>query len=170
VQARVTYAEPPHLFRNLGGARFADVAGQSGGGFAQPKVGRGAAFGDIDVDGDPDVVITTNAGPAFLYRNDVLNGHRTIRLTLRGTKSNRDAIGAKVRLTAGADRYTKIVKTGSSYLSQSELPLTFGVGARDRVERVVIDWPSGRTEEFKDVATGRAYECVEGKGIAPQPR
>jgi hypothetical protein len=60
-----------------------------------------------------------------------------------------------------------MVHSGSSYLSQSELPVTFGVGRRDRVERVVIVWPSGRTDEFKDVATGRAYECVEGKGIAP---
>ena len=165
VQARVTYAEPPHLFRNLGGARFEDVAGKTGGGFAQPKVGRGAAFGDIDGDGDPDVVITTNAGPAFLYRNDVLNGNRTMRLMLRGTKSNRDAIGAKVRLTAGADRYTKIVKTGSSYLSQSELPLSFGIGTRAGADRVEIEWPSGVRQEIGSLAAGAAYEIVEGQGV-----
>jgi enediyne biosynthesis protein E4 len=165
VQARVTYAEPPHLFRNVGNARFEDVADSIGGTFAQPKVGRGAAFGDFDGDGDPDVVITTNGGSAFLYRNDVLNGHRIIRLTLRGTKSNRDAIGAKVRVTAGGQRYSKMVKTGSSYLSQSELPLSFGLGTRTTVDRVEIEWPGGRREELKALAAGVSYEIVEGKGI-----
>jgi hypothetical protein len=166
VQARVTYAEAPHLFRNVGAARFEDVAPRMGGTFAQPKVGRGAAFGDFDGDGDPDVVITSNGGPAFLYRNDVLNGHRVIRFTLRGTKSNRDAIGAKVRVTAGGQRYSKMVKTGSSYLSQSELPLSFGLGRQTTVDRVEIDWPSGGREELKALAAGMSYEVVEGKGIA----
>ena len=166
VQARVTYAEAPHLFRNVGDARFEDVAAAMGGPFAQPKVGRGAAFGDFDGDGDPDVVITSNGGPAFLYRNDVLNGNRVIRFTLRGTKSNRDAIGAKVRVTAGGQRYSKMVKTGSSYLSQSELPLSFGLGAKAAVDRVEIEWPSGGREELTSLAAGVSYVVTEGKGIA----
>ena len=165
IQARVTYAEAPHLFRNEGGGQFRDVAPAMGGTFAQPKVGRGAAFADIDNDGDPDVVITSNAGAAFLYRNDVSNGHRAIRLTLRGTKSNRDAIGARVRVFAGDQKYWRMVKTGSSYLSQSELPLTFGLGARSRAERIVIEWPSGAKEELRNVSAGQSYEVVEGKGI-----
>ena len=165
VQARVTYAEAPHLFRNEGGGQFRDVAPAMGGTFAQPKVGRGAAFADIDNDGDPDVVITSNAGAAFLYRNDVSNGHQAIRLTLRGTKSNRDAIGARVRVFAGDQKYWRMVKTGSSYLSQSELPLTFGLGARSRAERIVIEWPSGAKEELRNVSAGQSYEVVEGKGI-----
>ena len=165
VQARVTYAEAPHLFRNSGSARFEDVAAAMGGTFSQPKVGRGAAFGDFDGDGDPDVVITSNGGPAFLYRNDVLSRNRVIRLTLRGTKSNRDAIGAKVRVTAGEQRYSKMVKTGSSYLSQSELPLSFGLGTREIANRVEIEWPSGGREELKALAAGVSYEIVEGKGI-----
>ncbi len=165
IQARVTYAEAPHLFRNEGGGQFRDVAPAMGGTFAQPKVGRGAAFADIDNDGDPDVVITSNAGAAFLYRNDVSNGHRAIRLTLRGTKSNRDAIGARVRVFAGDQKYWRMVKTGSSYLSQSELPLTFGLGARSRAERIVIEWPSGAKEELQNVSAGQSYEVVEGKGI-----
>jgi enediyne biosynthesis protein E4 len=109
--------------------------------------------------------MTTNNGPALLFRNDQTAGNRSVRIRLIGTKSNRDAIGASVRLLDGAQSQSLMVRSGSSYLSQSELPVTFGVGRRDRVERIVVTWPSGRTEEFKDVASGRTYECVEGKGL-----
>ena len=85
-----------------------------------------------------------------------------------GTKSNRDAIGATVRSESGGVSQTRMVKSGSSYLSQSELPLTFGLGNRDLADRVVIQWPSGRTEEFRELKAGRAYQCVESKGITPQ--
>ena len=84
---------------------------------------------------------------------------------LTGTTSNRDGIGAKVVLFDGGSRQSRIVKSGSSYLSQSELPVTFGVGTRDRIERVVIAWPSGRTEEYKDLATAKAYVVTEGKVV-----
>jgi hypothetical protein len=159
------YAQPPHLFLNKGAAGFQDVAGALGGGFADPKVGRGAAFGDFDRDGDLDVLISTNQGPAYLYRNDRSNGHRAIRFRLVGTKSNRDAIGATVRVTSGGETGSRMVKSGSSYLSQSEMPVTFGLGKRDSVERAVLHWPSGAVEEFKNLRAGRTYECVEGKGI-----
>jgi hypothetical protein len=159
------YAQPPHLFLNKGSAGFQDVAGALGGGFADPKVGRGAAFGDFDRDGDLDVLITTNQGPVHLYRNDQSNGHHAIRFRLVGTKSNRDGIGATVRVTSGGETGSRMVKSGSSYLSQSELPVTFGLGRRDSVERAVLDWPSGAVEEFKNLRAGRTYECVEGKGI-----
>jgi enediyne biosynthesis protein E4 len=161
----VGYAQPPHLFLNDGFGRFHDVAAEAGSGFPSPKVGRGLAYADFDRDGDLDVLLTTNNGPAFLYRNDQLSGNHSIRLYLVGTKSNRDAIGARVRLTSGGVTQSRMVKSGSSYLSQSEFALTFGLGQRDNAERLVIDWPSGRTEEFKDLAAGRAYRCVEGKGI-----
>jgi hypothetical protein len=143
------------------------VAGEIGGGFDQPKVGRGLAFGDFDRDGDLDLLLTTNNGPACLYRNDQLAGNRSIRFRLVGTKSNRDAIGAVVRISCGGLNQSRMVKSGSSYLSQSELPLTFGLEKHDRVERVSIAWPSGATQEFKNLAAGRGYECVEGKGIKP---
>lgn len=161
----VAYAQPPHLFLNTGSGTFRDVAADIGGNFAAPKVGRGAAFGDFDNDGDLDVLITTNSGPAHLYRNDVAPGNRSIRFRLIGTKSNRDAIGATVRIFHGSESSSRTVKSGSSYLSQSELPVTFGVGRRDRIDRVVIQWPSGRTEEHKSLAAGRAYVATEGKGI-----
>ena len=164
----VGYAQPPQLFLNRGKGTFVDVAAEVGGGFSQPKVGRGLAYGDFDRDGDLDLLLTTNDGPAYLYRNDAVAGNRSIRFRLVGTKSNRDAIGATVHIVSGGLSQSRMVKSGSSYLSQSELPLTFGLDKRDRVESVVIHWPSGRTEEFKNLSAGRSYECTEGKGITPQ--
>ena len=163
----VGYAQPPHLFLNDGSGRFHDVAAEVGEDFARPKVGRGLAYADFDRDGDLDVLITTNNGPAFLYRNDQLAGNHSIRLYLEGTESNRNAIGARARVTAGGITQSRVVKTGSSYLSQSEFAMTFGLGKQDKIERVVIDWPSGRNEEFKDLASGRGYRCIEAKGITP---
>ena len=168
IRGNVGYAQPPLLFLNSGNGKFRDVAAQVGGGFDQPKVGRGLAYADFDRDGDLDLLLTTNNGPAYLYRNDQLAGNRSIRFRLMGTKSNRDAIGATVRIVSGGLSQSRMVKSGSSYLSQSELPVTFGLEKRDRVERVVIAWPSGRTEEFTSLAVGRCYECIEGKGISPQ--
>ncbi len=168
IRGNVGYAQPPQLFLNQGKASFRDIAAEVGGGFEQPKVGRGLAYADFDRDGDVDLLLTTNNGPAYLYRNDQLSGNRSIRFRLVGTKSNRDAIGAKVRIVAEGSTQSRMVKGGSSYLSQSELPLTFGLEKRDRIERVVIDWPSGRVEEYKNLAVGRCYECVEGKSISSQ--
>jgi enediyne biosynthesis protein E4 len=159
----VEYAQSPHLFLNTGG-RFRDVAKQIGKEFATPKVSRGAAFGDFDNDGDQDVLVTTNGGPAYLYRNDISNGNRSVRVKLTGTKSNRDAIGATVRVFASELSGSRTVKSGGSYLSQSELPVTFGIGSRTGVDRMVIQWPSGRTDEFKNVKAGR-YECLEGQAL-----
>jgi len=168
IRGNVGYAQPPQLFLNGGRGTFHEIAAEIGGDFDQPKVGRGLAYADFDRDGDLDLLLTTNNGPAHLYRNDQPTGNHSIRFRLVGTKSNRDAIGAKVRVFAGGSAQSRMVKGGSSYLSQSELPVTFGLEKRDRIERVVIDWPSGRTEEFKNLAAGRCYECTEGKGITPQ--
>jgi enediyne biosynthesis protein E4 len=165
IRGNVGYAQPPQLFLNNGKGIFRDGASEVGPVFNQPKVGRGLAYGDFDRDGDLDLLITTNNGPAFLYRNDMSSGNRSIRFCLVGTKSNRDAIGANVRIECGGTSQSRLVKGGSSYLSQSELPVTFGVGPRDRIERVVIQWPSGQTEEYKALSSGKAYECVETKGI-----
>jgi len=162
----VGYAQPPQLFLNDGKGKFVDVAPLAGEEFSQPKVGRGLAYGDFDRDGDLDLLITTNHGPAYLYRNDQMTKNRSIRFHLLGTKSNRDAIGATVKLFCEGVAQARLVRSGSSYLSQSELPVTFGVGPQDRVDLVVIEWPSGRTEQYKNLASGRGYDCVEGKGIA----
>ncbi len=165
IRGNVGYAQAPQLFLNSGGGKFHDVATEAGSDFAKAKVGRGLAVGDFDRDGDLDLLVTTNNGPAYLYRNDQSAGHRAMRFHLRGTKSNRDAIGATVRLYSGGETQSRTVQGGSSYLSQSELPVTFGLGGRDRVEGVVVDWPSGGTQEFKNLATGKAYQVTESKDL-----
>ena len=164
IRGNVGYAQPPHLFLNDGRGGFRDVAAAAGAGFAAPKVARGAAYGDFDRDGDVDLLISTNLGPALLYRNDVATGRRSLRLHLIGTKSNRDAIGAIVRLTTPDGTQSRMVKSGGSYLSQSELPVTFGIGARDRADRIVVEWPSGRVDEHTSVAAG-SYDCVEAQKL-----
>lgn len=161
----VGYAQAPQLFVNDGKGKFREAGAESSGDFSRPKVGRGLAVGDFDRDGDLDILMTTNNGPAYLFRNDQTAGNRSIRFRLVGTKSNRDGIGARVKVFSGGVMQTRMVRSGSSYLSQSEMPATFGLGRRDKIERVVIDWPSGRSEEYKDLTAGHAYEVTEGKGI-----
>ena len=163
IRGNVGYAQPPHLFLNLGKGKFQDVVNTNGGDFAAPRVGRGLAFADFDRDGDVDLLLTTNNGPAYLFRNDLHSGNRALRLHLTGTKSNRDAIGAVVRIYHGGETQMRTVRGGSSYLSQSELPLTFGVGKSDRIDRLAVEWPSGTTQEFKNVSTAKAYELHENE-------
>jgi hypothetical protein len=171
VQPKVKYAEPPHLFRNLGKKKFEEVADRVGRAFQQAMVGRGAAYGDFDNDGDLDVLIMSNNGPARLLRNDGGNQNNLLRIKAVGTTSNRDGIGAKVALKfADQHKLWGVVKTGSSYCSQSELPLTFGLGKLDRVATVEITWPSGRVDTLTDVAANQMITVQEGKGqIAAQP-
>ena len=149
IRGNVGYAQPPQLFLNQGKGMFRDATSEAGPDFSQPKVGRGLAYADFDRDGDVDLLLTTNNGPAYLFRNDQLsNGqgaNQSIRLRLVGTQSNRDAIGAVVRLESGGITQSRLVKSGCSYLSQSELPLTFGVGKKDQADRIVVQWPNGRT-------------------------
>lgn len=165
IRGNVGYAQPPQLFLNSGKNVFRDVSAEASYAFHQPKVGRGLAYGDFDRDGDLDILLTTNNGPAYLYRNDQLAGNKSIRFRLLGKQSNRDAIGASVRIFYAGLSQSRMVRSGSSYLSQSELPLTFGLGKHDKVERVVIHWPNGRTEEYKNLDAGKMYECMETTGI-----
>ena len=165
VQRNITYAQAPHLFRNRGAGKFDVASASAGPAFTQAIVGRGAAYGDYDNDGDLDVVITTNNGPARLLRNDT-SGARAVRIKAIGTSSNRDAIGAKVRIAVeGSSPQWAMVKTGSSYLSQSEMPLTFGLGQASRVSAIEITWPSGAKEKIPGTAAGNTITVQEGKGI-----
>jgi hypothetical protein len=163
VQKRVSYAEPPHLFRNLGNRKFEEVTNKVGAAFAAPKVARGAAFSDINNDGALDVLVTTNGGPAHLYLNQG-GSNRSLRVKLVGTKSNRDGIGAVVRVNSGSDKQWLTMKSGSSYLSQSELVLTFGMGSKAKADTVEIDWPSGQVDKLSDVAAGQTITVQEAKG------
>lgn len=163
VQPKITYAQPAHLYRNAGRGRFSNVAAQIPA-LAAPVVARGAAHLDLDNDGDQDLVITVNNGPARVLRNDSRSG-RALRLSLVGVKSNRSAIGAVVRVTAGGTTRMAMVKTGSSYLSQSELPLTFGLGQASKVEQVEIRWPSGHVERLGPQAAGQTLVVTEAKGV-----
>jgi enediyne biosynthesis protein E4 len=164
VAQRVHYAEPPHLFRNLDGHRFEDVASAMGKSFDEPRVGRGAAYGDINNDGAPDIVITTNGGPAALFLNRGVTNHG-LRIKLVGTKSNRDGIGAEVTVTAGTDKETRTLSSGSSYLSSSELVLTFGLASHGKADGIEIRWPSGQTDHLSNVAADQIITVKEGQGI-----
>jgi enediyne biosynthesis protein E4 len=164
VQKRVSYAEPPHLFRNLGGGKFQEVTGQIGGAFASPKVARGAAYGDIDNDGALDVLVTTNGGRAWLFHNQGGTNH-SLRVKLVGTKSNRDGIGAVVRVGSGNDKQWQMLRSGSSYLSQSELVLTFGLGGLAKADSVEVQWPSGQVDKVSGVAGDQTVTVEEGKGV-----
>ena len=166
VQKRVSYAEPPHLFRNVGGGKFTEVTARMGAAFAMPKVARAAAYADIDNDGFLDILLTTNAGPAYLFHNEG-GTDRSLRIKLVGTKSNRDGIGAVVRVSSGnnKDKQWKMLRSGSSYLAQSELVLTFGLGQQSKADVVEIQWPSGQVDKLANVNAGQTITVQEGKGI-----
>jgi hypothetical protein len=164
VQKRVSYAEPPHLFRNLGNGKFEEVTAKVGAGFAAPKVARGAAYADIDNDGALDILLTTNGGPAHLYRSGGTT-NQSLRVKLVGTKSNRDGIGAVVRVTAGSDKQWLTMKSGSSYLSQSELVLTFGLGSKTKADTIEVQWPSGQVDKLSNIAAGQTITIQEAKSV-----
>ena len=114
------------------------------------------------------MLVTTNGGRAHLYRNEGAGDRGAVRLTLRGTRSNRDGIGARIRAKAGRQTLTRYVRTGSSYLSQSELPVTLGLGAATQAEEVVVDWPSGLRDALGALPAGRAFVVTEGRGVTSQ--
>ena len=168
VQPSVHYAEKPLLFRNIGHGKFEDVSDRVGAALQQAIVGRGAAYVDFDNDGDLDLIVTTNNGPAKLLRNDNGNQNDMLRIKTIGTRSNRDGIGARVTVeTAKGLHLTEMVKSGGSYLSQSELPLTFGLGKPEDGKTVSIEivWPGGKKESVKNIKPNQFLTLQEGKGI-----
>jgi len=165
VQPTVQYAQPPHLFRNLGGRRFEEATRRLGADVGRPMVARGAAYADYDRDGDLDVLVTSNHGPARLLRNDAGHRNRWLRVAVVGTRSNRDGIGTRVQaIVDGKPGPWAYVKTGSSYCSQSELPITLGLGSARRVS-LRVTWPDGRVEPVGPLDTNRAVTVTEGRGV-----
>ena len=168
VQPTVKYAQTPLLFHNQGHGRFKDVTAASGAALRQAVVGRGAAYGDIDNDGDLDLVLTTNNGPAKVLRNDNGNQNDMLRIKTVGVRSNRDGIGAKVTVRCSNGLHIlEMVKSGSSYLSQSELPLTFGLGRPLDGKTVSIDilWPGGQRDTLSNINVNQFITVKEGKGL-----
>jgi len=168
VQANVKYAMPPHLFRNAGKGKFQEVTQSMGAAFNSPRVARGAAYADINNSGRLSIAITTNGGPAWLFLNEPAPGsrpNRSLRIKLAGTKSNRDGIGAMVKLSAGGETQDQMLRSGSSYLSASELVLTFGLAQQEKADSVEIRWPSGQIDRLQNVAAGQTITVTEGKGI-----
>jgi len=161
----LTYKEPKVLYRNLGNGRFEDVSAKAGPAIKAENLGRGCAFGDFDNDGDVDVIINNLDGPPTLLRNDGGNRNNWIMIKCVGVKSNRSAIGARVRITTGARSQIDEVMSGSSYYSQNDFRLHFGLGSATKVDSVEIAWPSGLKESFKSLASNHLYVIQETKGI-----
>jgi len=168
VQANVKYAMPPHLFRNVGKGKFKEVTNSLGPAFASPRVGRGAAYADINNDGRLDLLLSTNGGTAYLFRNEAHGGaasNRSLRIKLVGTRSNRDGIGATVKLNAAGETQTQMLRSGSSYLSASELVLTFGLAHNEKADTIEIRWPSGQIDRLSNTPAGQTITVTEGQGI-----
>jgi hypothetical protein len=161
----VTYRQPRTLYRNLGTGRFADVSAATGPAITAENLGRGCAFGDLDDDGDLDIVVNNLDGPPTVLRNDTVTGHGRISIACVGVKSNRSAIGTRVAVTSGGRRQIAEVMSGSSYYSQHDRRLHFGLGTARAVERVDVRWPSGATETLRDLPVDRAFVVREGQGI-----
>ncbi|MGI8743010.1 MAG: CRTAC1 family protein [Bryobacteraceae bacterium] len=163
VQPKVQFREPPLLFHNLGKSKFEDVSKQVGSEFQRPVVARGAAYGDFDHDGDLDVLISTNNGPAYLFRNDGGNRNNWLHLKLIGTQSNRSALGAVAVVESPSGKQSQTVHSGSSYCSQSDLALTFGLGKDDAVKSIEVTWPSGHHDHLANVKANQFLTIKEGK-------
>jgi hypothetical protein len=165
VQPRIQYKEPPLLFRNLGQKRFENATASVGTALSRPIVGRGATYADIDHDGDLDVLFTSNHGPASLYRNDGGNANNWIAIRARGAKSNRDGIGAVVRVTSASGKQWSMVRSGSSYASQSDLVQTFGLGKDAAVTAIDVEWPSGAKDHVATPPIKQLLTIEEGRGL-----
>jgi len=157
------YKQINSLFHNEHNGKFVEMSKQAGNGFQTPYIGRGVAFADFDNDGFIDVVVANNADPPLLLRNSGGNGNHFLNFKLLGTKSNRDAMGARIRVQAGGISQIREIAGGGSYLSQSDLRANFGLGKAPRAETVEITWPSGKRQTFRNVDADKFYLVEEGK-------
>lgn len=164
VQPKVRFAQAPLLFRNLGRGRFEDASAKYGPDLSKPRVARGAAFADYDRDGDLDVLVTANHGPAALLRNEARPPeNHWVGVKLEGGKSNRSALGAVVRVESGSGRQWAAVHSGSSYCSASDLVLNFGLGRDSSPVSIEIEWPSGVRQRLAGLQPDRYHVIQESK-------
>lgn len=168
--SRARLSQPPLLLRNRGNRTFENMTAALGAAFNRPMMARGAAYLDFDGDGDLDIAVTTLNGPAHLFRNDGGNRRNWLRVRTSGSQSNRSGIGARVRVTSASGTQWQMVHSGSSYASQSELTLTFGLGGDTRVSRIEVEWPSGRTQTFEDLAPNQMVGIDEARGLVVSGR
>ena len=159
-----TYAQRNQVFRNRGDGGFDEISEGIGSGLHIKKVSRGAAFCDYDNDGDLDILITNSNQAPDLLRNDSVNSNHWLMLDAVGTQSNRDGIGARVKVAAGGISQIREVKSGSSYLCQSDMRLHFGLGEASEADLVEIRWPSGLVERFEGVKANQFLKAIEGEG------
>jgi hypothetical protein len=161
----LTFKQRKIVYRNLGRGHFADVTADSGAVLTQPRPSRGAAFGDFDNDGDVDIVIINMNEPPSLLRNDCSTKNNWLKVKCIGTKSNRSAIGARVRVVTGRHSQINEVMSGSSYISQNDLRLHFGLGQAKQADLVEVRWPLGLVESFKSIEANQLLVLQEGHGI-----
>ena len=166
----ITYRQPKVLYRNLGNGKFQDVSATAGDAIRAENLGRGCAFGDFDNDGDVDVIVNNLDGPPTLLRNDGGNSRNGILIKCLGTRSNRSGIGTRVKVTNGAHSQIDEVRSGSSYYSQSDFRLHFGLGDATTADSVELSWPSGVKETFRDLPAGHLFVIQETKGIVSRQR
>jgi hypothetical protein len=162
---QTSYKQKDLLYENIGGGRFKDVSAQSGPAFQIKHVGRGAAIGDFDNDGDLDIVIADCGGPALLFRNDGGNRNHWIAVRARGRESDRFGIGAKVRVTAGGLTQLREINPTGSYLSTADVRLYFGLGSETRVAKLEIDWPRGKKQTLEGIPAGQTLLLDESNAI-----
>lgn len=165
VESEISYRQPPALLGNARNGRFEDWSGTAGSPFQKPIVGRGLAVGDLDGDGDLDIITAENNGPVHVFRNDAdLASRNYLRVSLHGSAPNTDAIGAKIELLNGNIKQQRIIRNGSSYLSQAELTQTFGLGDSTRADKLVITWPSGKKTELDTLPANQTLVVDESSG------
>ncbi len=161
----LSYKEPKVLYRNLGNGRFEDFSVKAGAAIRSENLGRGCAFGDFDNDGDVDVIVNNLDGPPSLLRNDGGNRNHWIMIKCVGTRSNRSAIGTRVKVTSGGHSQIDEVMSGSSYYSQNDFRLHFGLGRATQADSVELIWPSGLKESFQNLPANHLFVLQEAKGI-----
>ena len=165
MDSRARLSQSPLLLRNRRNGTFENVSAALGAAFNRPIMGRGAAYLDVDGDGDLDIAVASLAGPAYLFRNDGGNQQNWLRVRTIGSRSNKSGIGTVVRITSASGSQWQMVHSGSSYASQSELALTFGLGRDASVSAIAVQWPSGKTQTFSDVAPNRPIVIDEESGL-----